>query len=260
MKKIIATLLLIVLFMTAILTVVASPFRDVADDAYYAAAAERMAKLGILTGYDDGLFYGHHYVTRAQMAALGCKILGKVDEALSLAGKTVFNDVDEKGWYTGYINYAVANGIVIGDGDGNFRPDDKVKYEEAIKVIICVLGLDKDIVVDPADWSKGYLEAAKKMGLTNNLKGKKGEYMVRGDVAVICDAGVTASKEINKETVTSTVKTTTTTTPSKPVEPEVTTKKPSVNKPSASTTTAATTTAPAYTTREDALPGFGFGN
>jgi hypothetical protein len=75
-------------------------------------------------------------------------MLGKADEAASLAGKTAFVDVPETSWCTGYVNYAVANKIINGDGDGNFRPDDPVKYEEVIKVVVCVLGLDEDVKIE----------------------------------------------------------------------------------------------------------------
>ena len=129
-------------------------------------------------------------ITRAQVAALVCKMLGKVDEATALAGKTVFTDVPETSWCTGYVNYAVANGIISGDGDGRFRPDDQVKFEEVVKVIVCVLGLDENVKVDPADWSKEYIEAADAANLLRNILSKKGEFMLRSDIAVVCDAAM----------------------------------------------------------------------
>ncbi len=207
--------------------VFAASFTDIEEGAYYSDAAERMADRGILSGYGDGMYHGDESVTRAQLAALICKMLGKADEAASLAGATKFTDVVKDAWYTGYINYAVANGIIIGDGNGCFRPDDFVKYEEVVKVVVCVLDLDKDIRIDPADWSKGYIKAADEAELLFSLIGKKGEIMLRSDIAVICDKAMAV---LDKATVTTT-----------------TTKKNSVvcpvDRSETATTTAATTTA-----------------
>lgn len=199
LKKVLCFVLSAFIVLGIIVVAKASTFVDVPDDAYYADAAERMADRNILSGYGDGYYYGNQSITRAQVAALVCKMLGKADDAAALAGKTAFADIPETNWSTGYVNYAVANGIINGDGDGNFRPDDSVKYEEVVKVIVCVLGLDKDVKIDPADWSKEYIEAADKAGLLKNLIGKKGDAMLRSDIAVICDAAMVILDEKEAE-------------------------------------------------------------
>lgn len=250
------------LVFSAVISVAATSFKDVPEDAYYADAAERMADRGILSGFGDGCYYGDQSITRAQVAALVCKMLGKVDEATALAGKTAFTDVPETSWCTGYVNYAVANGIINGDGDGRFRPDDYVKYEEVVKVIVCVLGLDEGVNINPSDWSKEYIEAADAANLLRNILSKKGEFMLRSDIAVICDSAMkvlddnaeaepassvtTTKKKVvddddddEDEPEETTKKTTTKVTTEKTNEPEDTT----TEKTTAQTTTAETTTA-----------------
>lgn len=256
MKKIIALSMALILALAFALAVFAVNFGDVNDGDYYASAAEAMAQRGILSGYGDGDYHGGEPVTRAHIAALVCKMLGKADEAAALAGKTVFKDVNEGAWYTGYINYAVANKIIDGDGDSNFRPDDFVKYEEVVKVIVCVLGLDKDVKVDKADWSKGYIEVADKAKLTEKLIGEKGTPMLRSDIAVITAAAVYSLDNADEEATTTTKRrvsggssggsASTTAATTKVPEPE--------------NTTAAQTTAASYeqTTRENQLPTLWF--
>ncbi len=203
MKKIlIIASLLAVAFLVLSISLLAANFTDVPKDAYYAEAAERMADKGILSGFGDGRYYGNLELTRAQFAALACKLLGKVDEATMLKGKTSFDDVPETHWSTGYVNYAAANKIINGDGDGKFRPDDYVKYEEAIKVIICVIDPDNNITIDPSDWSKNFIAEAQKLGLTKNLVGKKGEFMKRSDIAVIADKAFSVINNENDGTTT----------------------------------------------------------
>ncbi|MBQ8836914.1 MAG: S-layer homology domain-containing protein [Clostridia bacterium] len=236
MKKISIILVFsLVISLLIVGSVFAVSFTDIPDDAYYADAAERMADKGILSGFGDGRFYGDWELTRAQFAALACKLLGKVDEATALAGKTAFADVYESHWSTGYVNYAVANKIINGDGDGNFRPDDPVKYEEAIKVIICVLQPDNNIVIDSTDWAKNFIAEAEKLGLTDNLIGQKGEFMKRSDIAVIADAAMAILENRGEDTSV-----------------ETTTEKVSDFEPSQTATPAETTAEPVETTAEHA--------
>ena len=251
-KKLFLCVLVLAIVCTSVFTVFAGSFVDASEDAYYAAAAERMAARGILSGYGDDHYYGNHSVTRAQIAALVCKMLGKVEEAQALAGKTPFTDVPETSWATGYVNFAHANGIILGDGDGKFRPDDNVKYEEVVKVIVCVLGLDKDVKIDPTDWSKEYLAAAEKAGLLENLIGKEGEHMLRSEIAVITDAGMQvldkAEEGATSATTTAETKVTTTKKPSRPIIRPTTTKKPVTTTPEPEETTEVTTTKKPVTT------------
>ena len=233
MKKVICIVAALVFF--SFVTVSALYFTDVSEDAYYAEAAERMADAGILSGFGDGRFYGDWELTRAQFAALACKLLGKVDEATALAGKTAFDDVPATQWSTGYVNYASANGIINGDGDGKCRPDDSVRYDDAIKVIVCVLKPNADIAIDPTDWSKNFIAEAEKLGLTDNLIGSKGEYMQRSDIAVIADAAYSILNADVEETV-------------EVVTTAATTSKPSYPSSSSSTTKATTETTTVVTT------------
>lgn len=256
MKKLSISLIVLIVFSIVALSVAAASFVDVPEDAYYADAAERMADRGILSGYGDNYYYGNHSVTRAQIAALVCKMLGKTAEAAAMAGPTAFADVSETSWATGYVNYAVANGIISGDGDGNFRPDDNVKYEEVIKVIVCVLGLDKNVKIDPKDWSKEYIEAAHDANLTANLIGKKGEFMLRSDIAVICDAAMTVlDKASEAATAETTAETTEKNTSDKPSTQGGTTKPVVTTTVTTTTETSTTSTTPQEVpTEKEELP------
>lgn len=104
---------------------------------------------------------GEKSITRAEMAAVVCRMLGKENDAEKAVGSTAFSDVTSTHWASGYINICAKIGIISGDGDGKFRPEDDVKYEEAIKMIVCAMGYADDVKVDPDDWSKEYLNIAK---------------------------------------------------------------------------------------------------
>lgn len=165
-------------------------FSDVRDTDYYAQAATALEKLGILDGYPDGTFGAERSITRAEMAAVVCRMIDKETDGDKAAGKTAFDDVAASHWASGYINVASDEKIIEGDGNGKFRPEDDVKYEEAIKMIVCALGFGDDIKVDAKDWSEGYIKVAEDKGITSNLKGTKGKAATRGDIAVMSYNGL----------------------------------------------------------------------
>lgn len=173
-------------------------FSDMKATDYYAQAATALAQLNIISGYPDGTYGAEKFVTRAEMAAVVCRMLGKEEEAIKAAGKTAFADVDATHWASGYINIASQLGIINGDGDGKFRPDDEVKYEEAIKMLVCAPGYAEGLAIDPDDWSKAYLEVADKKGIMADAKGKKGEAATRADIAVMSYNGLATEAEDSK--------------------------------------------------------------
>jgi len=198
MKRLTSILLILMLLLTVAPTSILAArtsFSDVSKSDYYAQAAEELAEAGILTGYLDGTFGAAKSITRAEMAAVVCRMIDMEDVAKDEKGKTDFDDVSSAHWASGYINVASDEGIINGDGDGKFRPEDNVKFEEAIKMVVCALGFGDDVEVDPKDWSAAYLAIADEEGISENLKGRKGKAATRGDVAVMAFNGLAPEEE-----------------------------------------------------------------
>lgn len=201
MKKIISVLLVFVmLFTLSPINITAedgatSTFSDIKDTDYYAEAATELAKSDILSGYPDGSFGAEKSITRAEMAAIVCRMIDKEADSEKSKGKTNFDDVAGNHWASGYINIASKEGIINGYGNGKFEPESFVKVEEAIKMIVCALGFASNIEIDKNDWSKAYLDIAAEKGISDKIKGKKGEEATRGDIAVLSYSGMGAVKE-----------------------------------------------------------------
>ncbi len=66
-------------------------------------AAERLQGLGIISGDPDGNLHLDDSLTRAEMAAVVCRLLG-MKEISNKA--TVFSDVPTEHWASGYIDTA----------------------------------------------------------------------------------------------------------------------------------------------------------
>lgn len=165
MKKFIG--LLLALCMTFTMSIGVGAYSDVEKGTYVSEAVSILSNLGILDGFEDGSFMPGTDVTRAQMAKIVCHTLGYHDLDKQ---STDFTDVPSSHWASGYIAMAQNLEIVNGFGDGTFKPEDTVSYEQAIKMIVCALGYEP-MAQARGGWYNGYLNAASTLNITKNTGG-----------------------------------------------------------------------------------------
>lgn len=170
LKKVIA---LVAVFAMLVSTVAfATAFSDVAATDNYAEAIETLNALGIITGDDedgDGVmdFRPADTITRAEVTAIVARIQGMNNAAQTT---TVFNDVPSTHWASGYVSQAANQGIVNGYGDGNFGPEDNVKYQEMVKMLMETLGY-RPFANDNGGYPTGYIAAAQRYGVLDEVIG-----------------------------------------------------------------------------------------
>lgn len=89
---------------------------------------EFLAARLILSGKTKDSFDPEGVVTRAEYVTM----LANSTDGITVKGSRSagFDDVPSGAWYADYVNWAVANGIVSGYGDGNFGPDDRITREQ----------------------------------------------------------------------------------------------------------------------------------
>ena len=155
----------------------AGRFSDIDGTEPYAGAVEILGALEIVSGYGDGTFGATKEISRAELVTIICRVQGYFGESRDPAP---FDDVPEDHWANGYISFAAEKGIIVGDGDGKFRPDDKVLYEEALKMLVCNFELDKDIDTSAENILEKYVEIAESAGITENLISTPGSNIIRG--------------------------------------------------------------------------------
>ena len=66
-------------------------FSDIQDTDYYAKAATALEQLDILKGYPDGTFGAEKPITRAEMAAVVCRMIDKEADSENAKGETIFS-------------------------------------------------------------------------------------------------------------------------------------------------------------------------
>ena len=125
----------------------------------------------------------------------------KVEDTTSNVGVSVkepavFNDLSGFDWAEDAIKNLYSNQIINGKGNGEFAPNDHVKREEMIKMIIVAFNFD---TVDETqyefgdtssgDWHFSYIQSAYQHGIVNGvdeLTFGVGQSISRQDLAVMC--------------------------------------------------------------------------
>lgn len=67
------------------------------------------------------------------------------------------------------LNLAKEMGIIDGNGDGTFCPDEAATFGQCVKMLVCALGYTDRAVLD-GGYPNGYIKVADEIGITENIK------------------------------------------------------------------------------------------
>ncbi|MBQ2967177.1 MAG: S-layer homology domain-containing protein [Clostridia bacterium] len=192
MKNLTRVLALVLVFAMMLSTVAfAGAFTDVAADDDYAEAIETLAALGIFKGYEDGTFGADKAITRAEAVAIVNRIQGLSSASAGAQSVSLYTDVAADHWALGDINLATQMGTVSGDGNGTFRPEDQVSYQEMVKMLVVALGY-APAAADRGGWPTGYLVVASQYGVLEDTTNVGAAPATRGVVAQLTFNALTA--------------------------------------------------------------------
>ena len=103
------------------------PFIDLAENSWYESYVKYVYDNGIMKGISASEFAPDIPLTRAMFVTILGRAGGdKKDEAASRK----FADVEPDSWYSGYVGWAVENGVVEGTSPDTFDPDAPIKRAE----------------------------------------------------------------------------------------------------------------------------------
>ncbi len=138
--------------------------------------------LGIMNGDENGEFRLDDTIIRSEVAKMAVHAMGLESAAESSKGETKFDDVGTDHWANGYINVATAQGLIEGDGDGKFRPNDSITYAEAMAIMVRATGYTP-MADDKGGYPTGYISVGSSNGINKNVEGSTNEPITRGNVA-----------------------------------------------------------------------------
>jgi tripartite motif-containing protein 71 len=118
------------------------------DSAMIGAWAQKAVALsvqtGLINGYEDGSFRPNADITRAEMAVIIAKALGH-----SNVGNASIDFLDEQdipAWAKGSVAFVQHKGIVQGNNNNNFLPNDHATRAEAVKVLLNFQAISNNLV------------------------------------------------------------------------------------------------------------------
>ena len=132
---------------------VVKEFPDVKPEDWFYSDVTELASMGVVNGYETGLFNPEGNVTRAEFIKLVVATLIKEDQ-MAYSTSKIFEDVPVEEWYYKYIITAVFYGFINPSDYGTlFKPDEAITRKEVAKIIVSALK------VESADYKTPFADA-----------------------------------------------------------------------------------------------------
>lgn len=160
-KRLIGTLIS-VCFLSAAFVMPRAAAKEVVFD-----KAEVAVGLGFMENGKNGEFNHDNKVTRAEFAKSVCKLLN----AETQTGNLVFEDVEQSSEYYEYIYTACVMGLMSGQSNNEFKPEEFVQTNDAFKVMVTALGY-KDKAEANGGYPVGYAVTAQEIGISSGISGQ----------------------------------------------------------------------------------------
>lgn len=140
-----------------------------------------VSALDIMKGDPDGNFRLDDYVTRAEFTKVAIAASVHKNSVASRLTVSPYPDVTYTHWAAPYVSVAVNNGLVNGYEDSTFRPENNVSLEEAVTIVLKMLGYTSADF--GSSWPYGQMGMANNLDLTDDIDRVVGEALTRRDVA-----------------------------------------------------------------------------
>jgi len=152
------------------------PFTDVIDSDWYYGDVYYMWENKLMNGTESTLFSPNISLTRGTVVTVLYRM--ESEPGVSSSDKP-FQDVENGLWYTDAIKWAADKEIVLGYGDGNFGPEDKITREQMATILYRFEQYTKETPPDTveeiaftdaddvSEYAKGSVNALVKQGIIN---------------------------------------------------------------------------------------------
>lgn len=182
-RKTVSAVLIFTLMLMLCPNVLAKSYPDVEEGTTVYKAVDYLSEIGIIDGYDDGLFKPEGEITRGEAAALLGRAIGYTEDYE--VKPLPFKDVKEGYWAERFISYCFEEGLINGMEPTLYCPAEKVTYAQIVKMLICASGIEGEVKGTDGKWYEGYINAAEAEGILENVKIIPDSPAKRGDAAIL---------------------------------------------------------------------------
>lgn len=186
LKKTVSAILTFMLFFSLCPESFAKSYPDIKSGSSTYKAVDYLSDIGVIAGYDDGLFKPEGEITRGEAAALIARSMGYTEDYE--IKKLPFSDVKSGYWAERFISFCYENGMINGMTKTTFCPAEKVTYAQMVKMLVCASGLENEAKGAGGKWYDGYISAAKSHKILTNVteaQSSPESAAKRGDAAIL---------------------------------------------------------------------------
>ncbi len=149
--------------------------------------------LDIMVGDENGNMQLDKNVSRAEFSKIAVAMSKHRNTVAPAVNTSIFPDCTFKHWAAPFVKVAVVNGLVTGYPDGTFRPENTVSLEEAVTVMLKLMGYTNEDF--GSSWPYGQLGIAQSSHLLDNIDKKIGDSLKRRDIIkLVCNTLVANPK------------------------------------------------------------------
>lgn len=146
---------------------------DVKDD----IEMDVIKTLEIMIGDENGNLNLDKNVTRAEFAKMATYASRYKNNVATNSMLSLYSDLKSNHWATPYVKIGVDNKWFNGYVDGTFRPNNSIKYEEGMTVVLRMLGYTSDKL--KGVYPNAQLIKGEELGLGKNMNAKRGTILTR---------------------------------------------------------------------------------
>lgn len=142
-----------------------------------------LSELKIMVGDENGDYQLDREVLRSEFTKVAVASSSYKDTVAPTLKTSSYKDVPATHWAAPYIRAGIDAGFCKGYLDSTFRPNNTVTFEEAVTMMLRVLGYSEDDFGN--SWPYGQVGMAENLGLSDGMDKSIGETMSRSDVALL---------------------------------------------------------------------------
>ena len=189
-KKIFTSVLASAVVIPAVVVPVSAetPFKDVSSTSLYAEAVTYLNAKNIITGYSDQTFRPLENISRQHVIT----IINKIVDLEPIRDAKTFADIPDTHPNYEAIQKAYRAGIIDGDQNNNFQPNESITRAQVAKILALAFDLQSDKQlplqdVPPTHWSNEFIQALAGNGITTVTENglyRPNEKLTRGQYAL----------------------------------------------------------------------------
>ena len=154
-----------------------------------------------LVGYEDGTVRPEGRITRAEVATIFFRLLTDETREAYWSQDSGYSDVTKAHWFNNAVSTLTNMGILSGDGDGTFRPNDPITRAEFAKIAVSFYDYEgiraENVFTDvaPGIWYEWFVAAAAEIGL---IQGDGGGIFRPEDNITRAEAAAIVNRTLNR--------------------------------------------------------------